>query len=178
MIEQGYGAYMALIMSIIAIVVISNFIPLFGFLHKRWKGLAWGCLAQLFALTLGCVLVVFLFHKLLRSDVNKKREAAMVTVKKEATDHNWEFWYLKPDEECLYEYNKTGNKDLLFLDFHDFQLYDVLLVDSNKVCVDDKIFVSFDLKGHKVSATEFDEPLEIVHIDWDKVSEYFKTYGR
>ena len=102
----------------------------------------------------------------------------MVTVKKEATDHNWEFWYLKPDEECLYEYNKTGNKDLLFLDFHDFQLYDVLLVDSNKVCVDDKIFVSFDLKGRKVSATEFDEPIEVVSVDWDKVSEYFKNYGR
>ena len=176
MVEQGFGAYIALVMCILTLAVASLIVPLFGFLHKRWKGLAWGCLAQPFVFALFCILVITIFFNLYRSDIRKHREAAMVTVKKVIDGHNMEMWYLNPDEECFYEHKESENDDKDIRNFGDFKLFDVLPLDSNGVCVDDKIFVHFDLKGRKVKASEFDEPLEVVNIDWDKVSEYFKNH--
>ena len=176
MIEQGFGAYILLIMSVMTLMVASLMIPLFGFLHKKWKGLAWGCLAQPFVLALCLLMVIMLFFKLYRAEIRSQREEAMVTVKKVIDNGNVEIWHLKPDEECFYEHKDSENDNKDIRDFADFKLFDVLPLDSNGVCVDDKIFVHFDLKGRKVIASEFDEPLEVVNVDWNKVSEYFKNH--
>ena len=55
-------------------------------------------------------------------------------------------------------------------------LFDIVPIDSCSVCVDDKIVVTFDRKNRKVTAKEYEVPMEIVAVDWEKVDDYFKKY--
>jgi hypothetical protein len=44
---------------------------------------------------------------------------------------------------------------------------------SAGVSVEDRIVVRFDIKNQKVSATDFDQPAEVVDVNWEKVRDYF-----
>ena len=39
--------------------------------------------------------------------------------------------------------------------------------------LEDRIVVRFDLSAHTVTATDDDEPMDIVRVDWPKVEAYF-----
>ena len=178
LIEQGFGAYILLIMTILTIVVASLMIPLFGFLHKRWKGLALGCLIQPFAIALFFLLTILAYNLVLGHDIRKQTEEAMVIVQKTDTIGNKEIWYLKPNDECFYKFKDKEEDDSRkgnLSDLRHLKFFDVLPLDSNGVCVDDKIFVHFDFQKHQAKATEFDEPLKVVSVNWDKVTEYFNN---
>ena len=99
----------------------------------------------------------------------------MVTVSKTDSTGFVHFWYLKADEECFYEYKEKENLKNEYTGFNRGRLYDVVPLDSCSVCVDDNVVVTFDLKGQKATASEYDEPIEVVKVDWDKVNEYFKN---
>ena len=99
----------------------------------------------------------------------------MVTLRKTDADGKAHFWYLKANEECFYEqwlddeepeYDVNGN----------INLFDVVPLDSFKVCVDDVVFVKFDLEKREVTAKEYDEPLDIVNVDWNKVKAFFQSH--
>ena len=53
--------------------------------------------------------------------------------------------------------------------------FDVIRLDSLKtsVSVEDRIVVRFDIENEKVSATDYDQPAEVVDVNWDKVRTYF-----
>ena len=53
--------------------------------------------------------------------------------------------------------------------------YDVIRLDSVAagVSVDDRIVVRFDLKNQQVTATDYDQPIEVLRVDWEKVKAYF-----
>lgn len=168
--EQGTNIIIGLI--ILALWVASFFIPFYGFIQKRWKGLGFGCLAQI----LFCILVMLIlsFGKIYytRSQMRSYRDNAMVTVRKDV-----HVWYLNPNEECFYECedSKSGAADSIDVE-EKTQLFDVIPLDSTSVCVDDKVVVRFDLKKRMVSAAEYDEPIEVVNVDWDKVNDYFNSH--
>lgn len=147
----------------------SILIPIYGYMRKRWKGLALGCLIQpiVCAVILGLVfggIVAFEIYSL-----DRQTKSAMVAVKtveqgKEGTDTLE--WYLKDDEECIRCDSRLSSN-------HNF--YDVIRLDSVAagVSVDDRIVVRFDLKNQQVTATDYDQPIEVLSVDWDKVKAYF-----
>ena len=150
----------------VMVIVISTVIPVLGFFRKRWKGLAIGLLLLpvVCAVVIGVVgLGVYYYHEY---SVNMEKKSAMVTVRsieKSANDTDTLTWYLKADEECLLDSEERTDH------------FDVIRLDSLKtsVSVEDRIVVRFDIENEKVSATDYDQPAEVVDVNWDKVRTYF-----
>ena len=148
------------------VLMASIVIPFYGYMRKRWKGLALGCLIQ----PIACIVVFgVVFGGIIAYEVLALRqqcESAMVTVKtieQGANGTDTLKWYLQ-DEECLVK--SEGNR----------QRYDVVRLDSLAagVSVEDRIVVRFDLKNQKATATDYDQPIEILKVNWDKVRAYFE----
>ena len=144
----------------------SILIPIYGYMRKRWKGLALGCLIQPIAcaVILGLVfggIVAFEIYSLDRQ--TKSAMVAVKTVEQKSKDTDTLKWYLKNDEECIVRC--SGKR----------QYYDVIRLDSVAagVSVDDRIVVRFDLKNQQVTATDYDQPIEVLRVDWEKVKAYF-----
>ena len=147
----------------------SILIPMYGYMRKRWKGLAIGCLIQPIAcaVILGLVFGGIVAFEI--SSLDRQTKSAMVAVKtveqgKQGTDTLE--WYLKDDDECIRCVSRHSTR---------YNLYDVIRLDSVAagVSVDDRIVVRFDLKNQKVTATDYDKPIEVVSVNWDKVKAYF-----
>ena len=173
MIDQGIGYYAIITLIAFSFMAVTIIIPIYGYFHKRWKGLARGCIIQPIVCALIVLLTVLGVYFYQKHDFKKHREAAMVTVKKKVDSEGMaQIWHLKPNEECFFE-RRNINRKSEFLFVNRIKLYDVVPLDSSTLCVDDKIFVKFDLKKHKVTASEFDEPLDVVSVNWDKVSSFF-----
>ena len=90
----------------------------------------------------------------------------MVTVRsieKNTNDTDTLTWYLKTDGECLLDCDDVDDR------------FDVIRLDSLSagVSVEDRIVVRFDIKNQKVSATDFDQPAEVLDVNWEKVKDYF-----
>ena len=178
MIVQNITFYIIITLSLIAILVVSIVIPFIGFINKRWKGLAIGCLAQpIFCAVVFLLVVLGALHYQKRS-LSKYRETAIVTLRKTVTDDNGNHsytWYLKGDDECLFEmdeprhgrYSDRKREDV------EAKLFDIIPLDSCSVCVDDVVVVKFDFDNRTVTATDYDEPIEVVSINWDRVKDYF-----
>lgn len=175
MVGQGIGYYVIITMVLLTLLTATNLIPLLGFLRRRWKGLAIGCIIQPILCVILSLLTVFGAYFYQLYEFHKYHEAAMATVKKVDADGNTLSWYIKPDEECLYERRKSGKKSS-FLSANNVKLYDVVPLDSFAVCIDDKIVVKFDLENRKATATEYDEPIDVDNVNWDKVSDFFKKH--
>ena len=149
-----------------AVVIASIAIPIKGYLRRRWKGVAIGCLMQpvVCLVLIGVVIASFFIYR--QVSLKMQMNSAMVTVKSTEQGANGVdtlTWYLKAGEECLYE---SGEKTTYF---------DVIRLDSLKtsVSVEDRIVVRFDLENEKVIATDYYQPAEVVGVDWDKVKTYF-----
>ena len=148
----------------VMVVVISTVIPVLGFFRKRWKGLAIGLLLLpvVCAVVIGAVgLGVYYYHEY---SVNMEKKSAMVTVRsteKNGNEIDTLAWYLKADDECI-----LGSGA---------DYYDVIRLDSLSagVSVEDRIVVRFDIKNQKVTATDYDQPAEVVDVNWEKVRDYF-----
>ena len=180
MINQDVSIILIIALVVLALFVASMFIPFYGFMRKRWKGLAIGCLIQPITFAICCFILIsgFTLHE--RMAMQKQYKAAMVTLKKIDKEGNAHYWYLKTNDECLYEYidkdeNEEDDGDSRHRRSRITKLFDVLPQDSFSVCVDDVIVVKFDLKNQTVKATEYDEPMEVAKVDWEKVNEYFKN---
>ena len=148
------------------VVIASIAIPIKGYLRRRWKGVAIGCLMQpvVCLVAIGVVGGSFFIYR--QVSLKMLKNSAMVTVKSTEQGANGVdtlTWYLKAGEECLYE---SGEKTTYF---------DVIRLDSLKtsVSVEDRIVVRFDIENEKVVATDYDQPAEVVGVDWDKVKAYF-----
>ena len=144
----------------------SIFIPISGYIRKRWKGLAIGCLIQPIVFVVVCCLVFggIVAYEVLT--VQRQTKAAMVTVQtvEQGTEGaDTVKWYLKDDEECLMK--SEGHRER----------YDVIRLDSVAagVSVEDRIVVRFDLDNQQVTATDYDQPIEVINVNWDKVKAYF-----
>jgi hypothetical protein len=146
------------------VIVISTIIPVFGYFRKRWKGFAIGLLLLpvVCAVVIGAVgAAVFYYHE---HSVNVEKKSAMVTVRsteKNGNEIDTLAWYLKADDECI-----LGSGA---------DYYDVIRLDSLSagVSVEDRIVVRFDIKNQKVTATDYDQPAEVVDVNWEKVRDYF-----
>lgn len=165
--------YVFIFLLMAALVLATIAIPFYGFLHKGWKGLGLGCLLQpIIAVVLCCLVGVGTFI-LQKRTLGKYHDDAMAVVR--TTGENEEdtllyIWYLKADGECLCE---SRNPDTDSMDYSTLKLYDVVPLDSFSLCVEDRIVVRFDLNSHTAIATDLDEPIDIVRIDWPKVETYF-----
>lgn len=183
MINQDISIILIIALVLLVLFVASMFIPFYGFIRKRWKGLAIGCLLQPI-IFVACSVVIALGFALHEKRAQKKHhDAAMVTLKKIDKDGNAHYWYLKTNDECFYEYIKKDEKhddeeDSQYRDPSLTKFFDVLPQDSFSVCVDDVIVVKFDLKKQTVKATDYDEPMKVVKVDWEKVNEYFKNLAQ
>ena len=148
------------------VIAISTVIPVYGYFRRRWKGLAIGCLVQpvaCAALIGAAIACAIFFHK---QKVKKEKNSAMVTVRsieKNANDTDTLTWYLKTDGECLLDSDEADDH------------FDVIRLDSLSagVSVEDRIVVRFDIKNQKASATDFDQPAEVLDVNWEKVKDYF-----
>ncbi len=173
MIDQSIGNYVFITLTLITFFSFSILIPIYGYFHKRWKGLAIGCIVQplicviLFFLTIGGI---FIYQ---RHTLNKHRKDAMVKVRKIDAEGDTLIWYVKPNEECCFECREK-NDDNAVLSPKNMKLFDVVPLDSFAVCIDDKIVVKFDMENRKATATEYDKPIEVISIDWDKVSAFYQ----
>jgi hypothetical protein len=164
------------------IFIISTAIPVYGHHRKQWKGLALGCLLQPVACAIGILLLSLCIAGIEEIMKYQEHKAVMVTIKTtEAGTYGTDSltWYLKPDEECLVEYkllikDKYETPDSI-QEAEKTDRFDVIRLDSltNAVCVDDRLIVRFDLKNQRVTATDYDEPAEVVGVDWEKVKAYF-----
>ena len=177
MIEQDLPFYIIVTIFLLAMLLATIAIPIMGFSIKRFKGLFLGCLVQSFVGVVLFFLTVFGIVYYQRQDLRKRRDAAMVTVRKTVEEEEDEFtytWYLKADEECLYERSQPDRSQSIIDQRENAKLFDVVYVDSTTVEVDDRVVVKFDLKEHSVTATDFGEPIEVVNVDWERVSKYFQ----
>ena len=175
MIEQGITFYFIFVLFLLLLLVLSIIIPFYGYLRKRWKGLAIGCLVQpiiIGAIFFLAIIGISYFHV---HELSKQRDAAMVTISKSDTTGIVHFWYLKTNEECFYEYKEKENEENEYKGFNRGRFYDVVPLDSCSVGVDDKIVVKFDFKTKKVTATEYEEPMEVVNVNWERVTEFFRN---
>lgn len=163
--------FVELTITFVAIIVImaSIGIPIYAFNRKRWKGLVLGCLIA----PIVCAIVIFSvaigIYSYVEMKNSKERESAMVTVRGVDVGNNSKdtlTWYLKDDEQCILVSNDED-------DYNDLIFYDVIRLDSVSVGVEDRIVVKFDRKKKKVVATDLDTPMEVVHVNWDKVRAYF-----
>ena len=192
MIEQVFTISVTILFILVFFLFASVFIPYYGFIWKRWKGLAIGCLVQPIICVLISVMAIFCIAIHHRLTIHRHKEAAMVTVKKTDANGFSHHWYVKSNEECFYEYSndneekhgrrakkeKEGENDSDDDNVSREEItlfYDVIPIDSFSVCIDDKVVIKFDLKEHKVAATEYDEPIEVVNVNWEKVSDYFEN---
>jgi hypothetical protein len=175
MIEQGLFFYVIIVMVMVILLAATISIPFYGLIKKRLKGLAIGCFLQPFVCALICLLTAVGVYFYQRNELQKYRGGAMVTLRKTDADGKAHFWYLKANEECFYE-RWNGDEEPEFDGNGKMSLYDVVPLDSFKVCVDDVIFVKFDLEKHEVTAKEYDEPLDIVNVDWNKVKAFFQSH--
>lgn len=139
---------------------------MYGYFRRRWKGVAIGCLMQpvVCVVVIGVVAAGVLAYKLVSLKMEIK--SAMVTVKSTEQGVNGTdtlTWYLKANEECLFESEKSSDR------------CDVIRLDSLKtsVSVEDRLVVRFDIEKEKVTATDYDQPAEVVEVDWDRVRAYF-----
>ncbi len=181
MIEQGLSLYIIIIIILIAIYIISLVIPFYGFMRKRFKGLLLGCIVQPVIFAIIAAVLLYGAYSYLDHEMNEHRQNAMITLKQKSDDTPDAYiskWHIKPDGECFYEFGKE-NKDqpgaVDVDDNDDVALYDVVPMDSFRVCVDDVITVQFDIKNRKVKALNYDKPLEVEKIDWGKVEAYFNV---
>ena len=173
---------LAVLLITILVVMASVAIPIIGYHRKLWKGVAIGCLMQ--PVVCGVVFCVLLAGVVIYkySAEKNQRQSMMVTVRTTepgAYGVDTLVWYLKPDDECFVEYKRLEKADSTEIDsldtneYNDF--FDIIRLDSLKtaVCVEDRIIVRFDLQNQKATATDYDKPVEIIDIDWDKVRAYF-----
>lgn len=158
-------------------------IPVYGYYRKRWKGVAIGCLLQPVICAIAIITVLFCIVGYALVNKRLQQQSAMVQIKTiEPGTYGADtlVWYLKPDDECLLEIKKLEKPDSLDngnQDYHkDHERFDIIRLDSlsNAVCVEDRIIVRFDLQNQKVTATDYDQPAEVVKVDWDKVKAYFE----
>lgn len=172
MLEQGLSFYIIIFLLCVLLLIASFAIPIWGYISKRRKGLALGCLVQPFAsaLLIAAIVVGCYFYQ--RREFKMLRKAAMVSV---STIENEDtlIWHLKPDEECFFERHEKGS-DVEALLFDNVNFFDVVALDSTAVEVDDVIKVSFDIAGRKVKATRYDQPMAVVGTDWEKVESFFQ----
>ena len=165
-IEEYIGLKLYLLGFGIFVISISLVIPVYGYLRKRWKGVAIGFLMQLVvcAVTIGVVVAGSIAY--VRVSFKMEEKSAMVTVRsieKVADDTDTLTWYLKADELCIVD--SEEKKDY----------FDIIRLDSLKtsVSVEDRIVVRFDIENEKVIATDYDQPAEVIDVNWDKVKAYF-----
>lgn len=178
MIEQDLPFYVIVTVLFLAMLLASIAIPIIGFSLKRFKGLFLGCLVQTLVVIVLFFLTIFGIVYYQRHDLRKHREAAMVTVRETVDEEEDEYtytWYLKADEECLYERSQPDQTQSITDQRENAKLFDVVYIDSTTVGVDDRIIVKFDMKAHSVTATDFGEPIEVVNVDWERVLKYFKS---
>lgn len=175
MIEQGLFFYVIIVMVMAVLLAATISIPFYGLIKKRLKGLAIGCFLQPFVCALICILTAVGAYLYQRNELKKYRGGAMVTLKKSEANGKTHFWYLKPNEECFHEL-WNGDEEPEYDANGEMNLYDVVPFDSFRVCVDDVIFVRFDLEKHEVTAKEYDEPLDIVNVDWNEVKAFFQSH--
>lgn len=178
MIEQDLPFYVIVTVLLLTMLLASITIPIIGFSLKRFKGLFLGCLVQSLVGVVLFFLTIFGIVYYQRQDLRKHRDAAMVTVRETVDEDEDEFtytWYLKADEECLYERSQPGRTQSITDQRENAKLFDVVYIDSTTVGVDDRVVVKFDLKSHSVTATDFGEPIEVVNVDWERVSQYFQS---
>ena len=148
------------------VIAISTVIPVYGYFRRRLKGLAIGCLVQpvVCAVLIGAAIAGAYFFR--DQKVKREKNSAMVTVRsieKNTNDTDTLTWYLKTDGECLLDCDDADDR------------FDVIRLDSLSagVSVEDRIVVRFDIKNQKVSATDFDQPAEVLDVNWEKVRDYF-----
>ncbi len=173
MIEQGIIITILVgLLLIILLLVFSFVIPITGFIYKRWIGLATGCLLQpiIFAIILAGTVTVVTYY--INSKYTKNRDAAMVTVREQADGEQKKTWFVKADGEC---FSVIGDpyESLEFIEDDKVSLYDVVPLDSSRICLDDHIIIRFDLTKRQVTVADYDTPMEVVNVDWDKVKAYY-----
>ena len=173
MVEQGIIITILVGLALVVLLLVFSFvIPITGFIYKRWIGVAAGCLLQpiIFAIILGGTVTVVTYYINRKYTVN--RDAAMVTVREQADSAKKKTWFVKADGEC---FSVTGDayESLEFFEDDKVSLYDVVPLDSFRVCLDDHIVIRFDLTKRQVTAADYDTPMEVVNVDWDKFKAYY-----
>ncbi len=178
LIERSLSEALVLLFLVALIIALSIAIPFYAYNRKRWKGFALGCILQ----PIVCVIAIcLLFAGSMAYEVVSlmlECKSAMVTVR---TIEPGSFgadtltWYLKPDDECFVECERNDDlyKDDVGEIHRRFDRFDIIRHDSVSLCVEDRIVVWFDFKNQKVTATNYDEPIEVMGVDWDKVKTYF-----
>lgn len=177
MIDSYTNFFIWLVSIGICLWAASFLIPYKGFTLKRYKGLALGCLLQPIFCIVILLILIFAGLYYMGSDVEEHRKAAMMSFCKLENDstENKTFYYVKTNDECFIE-NGVGKDDQLIFGYdydNKIDLADVFYNDSSSICVDDDIIVRFDLKNRKVKVTDYEDSLEVVSVDWDKVNAYF-----
>ena len=164
--DEGFALFVFVFAFFVFVVL--GILPIIGYLRKRLKGAAIGCVLQLIAgnaIVFG-VIGAIVFYQLL--NMRKEIKSAMVTVKSTEAllESNTDItWYLKADEECL---QQIGD------DKKNIERFDIIRVDSVSLCVEDRILVVFDLNNQKATATDYDTPIEVVSVDWEKIKTYLR----
>ena len=168
---QNIELFIKIIMGVITFMIITLSFPIIGFIRKRWKGLALGCLIQPVVCIAAIVVTALGIEAYEEHRIDEQKASAMLTLrKKEANGDVVHTWYLKDFEECLYDYEEGDTRTHREERGDGMRLFDVVPLDSTSVSIDDRVVVRFDYKKRQITATDFDEPIEVVSIDWDKIS--------
>lgn len=174
MLIYGPDDYIFIFLLMAALVMATIAIPFYSFLHKGWKGLGLGCLFQPVIAVFLCLLVGLGAFFLQKRTIDRYHSSALAVVRSSAVEKEDTLvctWYLQADGECLYESRKPTDDSTRLA--HDLNLYDVVPLKSFSLCVEDHIVVHFNLATRTATATDFDEPIEVLRVDWPGVEAFF-----
>jgi len=161
-------------------LILSSYIPRYG--YKRWE--KWGC-------ALGCLLqpiVWFVLTMLIITPISlvkgcEQEQGTMLCIRNIEEDRDCryeEIWYLKTDGSISYHYDKGSNDHKTEPCGNDtyWENLDVFFdhVDSVPMLKfyhigDIKVYL--DLKNRKAFSTFNNDTIEVVSADWDAIEKYF-----
>lgn len=173
--------FIPLIVGVISLIL-SSYIPRYG--YKRWNkfGAFLGCLIQ--SIVLVCFMVLITTpYSLFRGC--QQEGGTMLCIRNVEEDRDCRFeemWYLKSDGSISYHFDKESNDHHVEPCGNDsyWERLDVSFARNDSVPIltyyhigDIKIY--FDLDEHKVTPTFNNDTIEVISVNWDMVEQFFNS---
>lgn len=171
-----YSSNLSIIVFCVALII-SFFVPFYGYKKKRKKGLALGCLMQPVVFFLLGLFLTFFVVKYEDHHFSLEEDASMAIVR--YTENGdcvvSQTWILNPNGKCtmVFDQSPAANAEYPCNIDHFVEEYTIIALDSFACEVDKRVEVRFDLQRKKVIAADRSDTLEVVSVNWEKVRDFF-----
>ena len=171
-----YSSNLSIIVFCVALII-SCFVPYYGYKKKQKKGLVFGCLMQPVVFFLLGLFLTFIAVKYDDQQFSQEEDASMAILR--YTENGdcivSQTWILNPNGKCtmVFDQSPATNTEYPCNTDHFVEEYTITALDSFACEVDRRVKVCFDLQRQKVIAIDRIDTLEVVSVSWEKVRDFF-----